>query len=259
MLWSKLGQTWSKSVKPLWTLGNVLRGSVLRFFRCGGFLSGQIGLVKPQSNLVNPGQTWSDSGKCAPDPILRLFCCGEPSSDQVGSVRVASFHMPTPEKIQGVKMGLWQLPLLCLAFLGTRNVGQRINDSIFACSDFLGFRAHLRLSCSSSRFACRPFRPLKRHSRGWRRLDGIRKGGSWLEVGLWCGRGNLRDTVLRGEWWTRTRSHLITRRATIPFHFRLFPLLFASWTPLRPSLLFCSYLAIRDSDWQSVFTYALHE
>jgi uncharacterized protein HemY len=35
-------------------------------------------------------------------------------------------------------MGLLQLPLLCLAFLGTRNVGQRINDSIFACSDFLG-------------------------------------------------------------------------------------------------------------------------
>ena len=31
------------------------------------------------------------------------------------------------------------MPLLCLAFLGTRNVGQRINDSIFACSDFLGF------------------------------------------------------------------------------------------------------------------------
>ena len=26
-----------------------------------------------------------------------------------------------------------------MAFLGTRNVGQRINDSIFARSDFLGF------------------------------------------------------------------------------------------------------------------------
>ena len=32
-------------------------------------------------------------------------------------------------------MGLWQLPLLCLAFLGTRNVGQRTND--YFCS--LGF------------------------------------------------------------------------------------------------------------------------
>ena len=31
------------------------------------------------------------------------------------------------------------MPLLCLAFLGTRNVGQRINDSIFVRSDFLGF------------------------------------------------------------------------------------------------------------------------
>ena len=30
------------------------------------------------------------------------------------------------------------MPLLCLAFLGTRNVAQRINDSIFARSDFLG-------------------------------------------------------------------------------------------------------------------------
>uniref|UniRef100_A0A2N9FHI2 Aminotransferase-like plant mobile domain-containing protein n=1 Tax=Fagus sylvatica TaxID=28930 RepID=A0A2N9FHI2_FAGSY len=35
--------------------------------------------------------------------------------------------------------------------------------------------------------------------------------------------------------------------------------LFALWTPLRPSSLFCSYLAIRDSDLRAVFAYALHE
>ena len=95
-------------------------------------------LIQTWSNLVNPGQTWSN----ASDPILRLFWCGEPSTDQVGSVRAASFYMPTPEKISGVKIGLWQLPFLCLAFLGTRNAGQRINDSIFAHWDFLDFRAH---------------------------------------------------------------------------------------------------------------------
>ena len=44
------------------------------------------------------------------------------------------------------------------------------------------------------------------------------------------------------------RSHLKTRRAIFPFHFHLFPPLFTSWTPLHPSLLFCSYVAIGDFD-----------
>uniref|UniRef100_A0A2N9GEB6 Uncharacterized protein n=1 Tax=Fagus sylvatica TaxID=28930 RepID=A0A2N9GEB6_FAGSY len=56
------------------------------------------------STLVNLGKTWSDFGKCAPDHVLRLF-------------DVAGLRQIRPA---------W-------------NVGQRINDSIFARSDFLGF------------------------------------------------------------------------------------------------------------------------
>uniref|UniRef100_A0A2N9GS57 Uncharacterized protein n=1 Tax=Fagus sylvatica TaxID=28930 RepID=A0A2N9GS57_FAGSY len=44
--------------------------------------------------------------------------------------------------------GRWNVPY------AKGNVGQRINDSIFARSDFLGFRVLLRLPRSSSRFAC---------------------------------------------------------------------------------------------------------
>uniref|UniRef100_A0A2N9FVP5 Aminotransferase-like plant mobile domain-containing protein n=1 Tax=Fagus sylvatica TaxID=28930 RepID=A0A2N9FVP5_FAGSY len=62
------------------------------------------------------------------------------------------------------------------------NVGQRINDSIFARSDFLGFRALLRLLRSSSRFACQPFRGPNGHSEVWGRSVGMRKDGSWLEM-----------------------------------------------------------------------------
>ena len=91
-------------------------------------------------------------------------------------------------------MGLWQLPLLCLAFLGTRNVGQRTNDSIFARSDFLGFHALLRPLRSSSRFACQSFRGPNGRSRGWGGSDGVRGGGSWLEKSIWRGGGDSRVT-----------------------------------------------------------------
>jgi hypothetical protein len=177
---------------------------------------------------------------------------GEPSSDQAGLVRAVSFCVSTPEKIPGVKMGLWQLPLLCLAFLGTWNVRQRINDSIFARSNFLGSRAHLRLSRSSSRFACQSFRGLNWHSNGWRRSDGMRKGGSRLEVAGWRVVGNSRVMVPR-----EVPPYNASRDLSLSFC----PFLssFALWTPLRPSVLFCSYLAIWDSDWWSVFAYALYE
>ena len=119
-------------------------------------------------------------------------------------------------------MGLWQLPLLCLVFLGTRNVGQRTNDSIFARSDFLGFHACLRLSRSPSRFACQPFRGPNGHFRAWRRSNGMRKDGSWFEMADWRVFGNLRVTIMRDAWWTHARSHHIMRRATFPFHSVLF-------------------------------------
>ena len=77
-----------------------------------------------------------------PRPRFEVIWCDEPSLDQASLVWAASFYVPTLEKIPGVKMGLWQLPLLCLVFLGTKNVGQRINDSIFARWNFLNFRAY---------------------------------------------------------------------------------------------------------------------
>jgi hypothetical protein len=47
------------------------------------------GSVKPRSTLVNLRKTWSDFGKCAPDPVLRLF-------DVAGlrQIRPARFGLP---------------------------------------------------------------------------------------------------------------------------------------------------------------------
>uniref|UniRef100_A0A2N9HYF8 Aminotransferase-like plant mobile domain-containing protein n=1 Tax=Fagus sylvatica TaxID=28930 RepID=A0A2N9HYF8_FAGSY len=83
--------------------------------------------VKPWSNLVEVGQTSLNSGKCAPGLLPEVLSVwwvpvgsdqlgqtsvklGQPwsnlpSSDQAGSIRAASFYVPTPEKIPGVKMG----------------------------------------------------------------------------------------------------------------------------------------------------------
>ena len=138
-------------------------------------------------------------------------------------------------------MGLWQLPLLCLPFLGTRNVGQRINDSIFARSNFLSFRAWLRLPRSSSRFACQSFWGPNGHSRAWRRSDGMRKDGSWFEMAEGCMFGNSRVTITRDAWWTRVRSLHKLRRAPFCLSFRPFLSLLTLWTPLRP---FCSFTHI---------------
>ena len=98
---SNLGQTWSKLVKPPQTLGNVLQGSVLRFFWCGGSLSGQIGSVKLRSNLVNPDQTWSNSGKCAPNPVLRLFDVASPRRIRPAMFGLPRFMCRHPRKSRG--------------------------------------------------------------------------------------------------------------------------------------------------------------
>ena len=121
------------------------------------------------------------------------------------------------------------MPLLCLAFLGTRNVRQRIYDSIFSRSNFLGFRDWLRLLDSSSRFACQSFRGPNRHSEGREGLDEVRGGSSWLERSAWRGGGDWRV--------------MITRRAlrALSLLFRPFFFLFALWTPLRP---LCSFTHI---------------
>ena len=96
-------------------------------------------LGQPWSTLVKPPQT---SRNALPAMFWEFLSVTGPLSGQTGSARATSFCMPTFEKFLGVKIGLWQLPLLCLAFLGIRNARQRINDSIFARSDFLDFRTH---------------------------------------------------------------------------------------------------------------------
>ena len=258
----KLGQTWLK-LSELWEMYPRPRFEV--FLGIVDPSRVRNGLVKPRSNLVDFGQTWSTLvklgqilGNVSQTPFWGYLVWWA----FVGSGRLDSgslFCVPTPEKIPGVKIELWQLPLLCLAFLGTWNVGQRINDLIFARSDFLGSRVHLRLSRSSSRFTCQPFRGPNGHSRSWGGSDRAWKGGSWLEVAFWCGSGHSRGMMPRGVWCTRVRSHLKTRRATFQPHFVLFLSFFTLWTPLRPILLFCSYLAIWDKDWRSIFAYALYE
>ncbi len=57
-------------------------------------------------------------------------------------IGLPQFACRIPEKILSVKMGLWQLPILCVMFRGTWNVRQRNNDSVLIRSDFLDLCAH---------------------------------------------------------------------------------------------------------------------
>ena len=84
---SNLSQTWSTLVKPgrIWSkLSKILEmypGLHFEGFwarwgpsRVGnGSVKPRSNLGQPWSNLVDPSQTWSNFGKCALDPILRLF------------------------------------------------------------------------------------------------------------------------------------------------------------------------------------------
>jgi hypothetical protein len=80
---SNLGQTWSTLVKPgrIWSkLSKLLEmypGLHFEGFWARWVLVGletaRSNLGQPWSNLVNPSQTWSNFGKCALDPVLRLF------------------------------------------------------------------------------------------------------------------------------------------------------------------------------------------
>ena len=115
----KLGQPWSNLVK----LGRYspnswkcISGRVSRVFGHSGPQLGQeqlsqplVKLGQPWSNLVNPSQIWSNFGKCVSNLLLGSIWCGEPSSDQAGLVWAVLFCVPIPEKIPGVKIGLWQL------------------------------------------------------------------------------------------------------------------------------------------------------
>uniref|UniRef100_A0A2N9GL44 Reverse transcriptase Ty1/copia-type domain-containing protein n=1 Tax=Fagus sylvatica TaxID=28930 RepID=A0A2N9GL44_FAGSY len=77
-VWSNLGQTWSTLVKLGQNSPNSGKRILGRFSRVSGHNGPQSGqkrsgqtLVKlgqPWSNLVNPSQTWSNFGRCVPDP-----------------------------------------------------------------------------------------------------------------------------------------------------------------------------------------------
>jgi hypothetical protein len=59
-----------------------------------------------ENGVMTPSQTWSNLGKCVSDLLFGSIRGDEPSSEQADLVRAASFCVPTPEKIPGVKMGL---------------------------------------------------------------------------------------------------------------------------------------------------------
>jgi hypothetical protein len=83
---SNLGQPWSNLVNPSQTwskfseLWEMYLGPRFEGFGHNGPQSGRkwhgqllVKLGQPWSNLVNPSQIWSNFGKCALDPVLRLF------------------------------------------------------------------------------------------------------------------------------------------------------------------------------------------
>ena len=127
--WS--GQTLVKLGQSSPNSGKCISNHDSRVFGYSGPQSGQkrlgqtsVELGQLWSNLVKLGQPWSTLVKIqemCPRPCFEVIWRDEPSSDQAGLVWVTSFCVLTSEKIPGVKMGLWQLSLLCLAFLGTRN------------------------------------------------------------------------------------------------------------------------------------------
>uniref|UniRef100_A0A2N9IGM1 Aminotransferase-like plant mobile domain-containing protein n=1 Tax=Fagus sylvatica TaxID=28930 RepID=A0A2N9IGM1_FAGSY len=117
---SNLGQTWSTLVKlgRIWSkLSKLLEMYPGLHFK--GFWARWVlvGLETARSNLgqtlVNPSQTWST--------LVKL-------GQTLGNVSRTFF------------LGVFDVAR-CRRIMLARNVGQRINDSIFARSDFLGFRA----------------------------------------------------------------------------------------------------------------------
>ena len=102
----KLGQTGSNLVKlgqSSQDSGKCIPDPVLRVSRYIGPQSGRkwfgqtsvklgrllVKLGQPWSNLVNLGKTWSDFGKCTPNPILRLFDVASPRR-----IRPVWFRLP---------------------------------------------------------------------------------------------------------------------------------------------------------------------
>uniref|UniRef100_A0A2N9HD25 Uncharacterized protein n=1 Tax=Fagus sylvatica TaxID=28930 RepID=A0A2N9HD25_FAGSY len=114
----KFGQPWSNLVKVGQTSPNSgkcvpgLRPEVLSVWwvPVGSDRLGQtsvklgqtsVKLGQPWSNLVNLGQAWSDSGKCAPDPVLRLFDVASPRRIRPTWFGLPHFACRHPRKSRG--------------------------------------------------------------------------------------------------------------------------------------------------------------
>uniref|UniRef100_A0A2N9HZY8 Uncharacterized protein n=1 Tax=Fagus sylvatica TaxID=28930 RepID=A0A2N9HZY8_FAGSY len=113
----KLGQPWSNLVEFGQSSPNSWKCIPDYISRVSGHGGSLVGLETARSNLgqtlVNSSQTWSTLvklgqtlGNVSRTFFLGVFDGDEPSSDQADLVRAASFCVPTPEKIPGVKMGL---------------------------------------------------------------------------------------------------------------------------------------------------------
>uniref|UniRef100_A0A2N9FBT1 Uncharacterized protein n=1 Tax=Fagus sylvatica TaxID=28930 RepID=A0A2N9FBT1_FAGSY len=127
-VWSNLGQTWSTLVKlgRIWSKLSKLWEMYPRPYFEGFWDTADLsrvgnGSVKPWSTLVNPSQTWSNFGKRVPEPSSWGYLMWRAP---VGSGRLGSgclvLRADTRENLRG-------------------NVGQRINDSIFALLGFSRF------------------------------------------------------------------------------------------------------------------------
>uniref|UniRef100_A0A2N9HU53 Uncharacterized protein n=1 Tax=Fagus sylvatica TaxID=28930 RepID=A0A2N9HU53_FAGSY len=220
--------------------------ALITFFRIGqgsGQFDSVFGLVnsqvKPWSNLVNLGRIWSKLSKLRemyPEPRFEGFWARW-TPVGLGTARSNLGQTSVKPWSNLVNLGQtlgnvsWTFSLG--VFDATRlrwiiragNVGQRINDSIFARSDFLGFRVLLRLSRSSSRFACQSL-----------------LGSKWIFQRLrMIERGVGRRLVARKGRLARDGPTL--KDAARPFALisSLFLPFFALWTPLR---LLCSFAHI---------------
>uniref|UniRef100_A0A2N9IQN1 Reverse transcriptase domain-containing protein n=1 Tax=Fagus sylvatica TaxID=28930 RepID=A0A2N9IQN1_FAGSY len=102
----KLGQTWSKFSK-FWEMYPRPRFEGFRvYWTLVGPETAWSNLVNSWSNLVNLGKTWSDFGKCSPDPVLRLFDVASARRIRPAWLRAASLLRADIRENPGVKNGV---------------------------------------------------------------------------------------------------------------------------------------------------------
>uniref|UniRef100_A0A2N9HA35 Uncharacterized protein n=1 Tax=Fagus sylvatica TaxID=28930 RepID=A0A2N9HA35_FAGSY len=81
----------------------MVKEQSVRFSFWSGQRSGQtsVKLGQLRSNLVNLGQTWSNLGKCVPDPVLRLFGVMSPRRNRPTWFGLPRFACRHPRKFRG--------------------------------------------------------------------------------------------------------------------------------------------------------------